>query len=147
MVPDRTVDDLRHFLHVQATSASGRAFQHLAALDAQIRSLRPRRVGVDPRRGHLRFGRTLPRLLRDAALTGVTDAARIPLAGPDTARLQRTLVLRRSSRLLAAGLLTGAEIDQHLADIANGDLDLAAFPVVSAWGRTASQPQQYATEA
>jgi Methyltransferase domain len=99
---------------------------------------------VDPRRGHLRFGRTLPRLLRDAALTGVTAAARMPLTGPDTARLQRTLVLRRRDQLLAAGLLTGAEIDQHLADIANGDLDLAAFPVVSAWGRQASQPWQHA---
>jgi SAM-dependent methyltransferase len=102
---------------------------------------------VDPRRGHLRFGRTLPRLLRDADLTGVTAAARIPLTGPDTARLQRTLVLRRRDQLLAAGLLTSAEIDRHLADIANGGLDLAAFPVVSAWGRKASQSRQYAAGA
>jgi SAM-dependent methyltransferase len=100
---------------------------------------------VDPRPGHLRFGRTLPRLLRAAALTGVTAAARMPLTGPDTARLQRTLVLRRRDRLLAAGLLTGAEIDQHLADLAHGDLDLAAFPVVSAWGRKAGQSQPYVT--
>jgi hypothetical protein len=69
------------------------------------------------------------------------------LTGPDTARLQRTLVLRRRHQLLAAGLLTSAEIDQHLADIANGHLDLAAFPVVSAWGRKASQPPQCAAGA
>jgi hypothetical protein len=46
-----------------------------------------------------------------------------------------TMILRRRRQMLAAGLLTSAEIDQHLADIANSDLDLAAFPVVSAWGR------------
>jgi SAM-dependent methyltransferase len=93
---------------------------------------------VDSRRGHIRFGRTLPRLLREAALTGVEAVARIPLTGPDTARLQRTLVLRRRDPLLAAGLLTSDEIDQHLADLAAGHLDLAAFPVVSAWGRQAT---------
>jgi len=115
--------------------------------DAQILANKVRDAvwAADPRRGQLRFGRTLPRLLRDAALTGVTAAARMPLTGPDTARLQRTLVLRRRDRLLAAGLLTGAEIHQHLADIANGGLDLAAFPVVSAWGRKAGQSRQYAT--
>jgi SAM-dependent methyltransferase len=90
---------------------------------------------ADSRRGHIWFGRTLPRLLRDAALTGIKAEARIPLTGPDTARLQRTLILRHRDQLLAAGLLTSGEIDQHLADVADGDLDLAAFPVVSAWGR------------
>jgi hypothetical protein len=99
---------------------------------------------VDPRPDHLRFGRRLPRLLRDAALTGVTAQARMPLTGPDTARLQRTLLRRRGRQLLAAGLLTSDEIDQHLADIANGSLDLTAFPVVSAWGRKAGQSGQYA---
>lgn len=93
---------------------------------------------VDPRRGHLTFGRTLPRLLRDAALTGVKAEVRIPLARLDTARLQRTLVVRHQDRMLAAGLLTRGEIDQHLADIADGSLDLAALPVVSTWGRKAA---------
>jgi hypothetical protein len=32
-------------------------------------------------------------------------------------------------------MATAQEIDQHLADIGAGRLDLAAFPVVSAWGR------------
>jgi SAM-dependent methyltransferase len=90
---------------------------------------------ASPRRGGLRFGRALPRLLRDAALTGVSAEARIPLTGPDTVRFQRTLVLRHREQMLAASLLTGGEIGQHLADIAGGGLDLAAFPVVSAWGR------------
>lgn len=92
-----------------------------------------------PRGSLLRFGRTLPGLLRDAALTGINAEARIPMTGRDTARLQRTLVLCHRDQMLAAGLLTSAEVDQHLADIASGslDLDLAAFPVVSAWGRKA----------
>jgi hypothetical protein len=33
--------------------------------------------------------------------------------------------------------VTEAEVDQHLADIAAGRLDLAPFTVVSAWGRKA----------
>jgi hypothetical protein len=90
---------------------------------------------LDTHRGRLQFGRTLPRLLRDAGPTGVQAEARTPLTGQDTARLQRILVLRSRDRLLSAGLLTKDEIDQHLADVADGSLDLAAFPVVSAWGR------------
>jgi hypothetical protein len=82
-----------------------------------------------------RFGRALPRLLRDAALTGVNAEARIPMTGSDTVRLQRTLALRHREQMLAAGLLTSGEIGQHLAGTADGSLDLAAFPVVSARGR------------
>jgi len=44
----------------------------------------------------------------------------------------------RRDQLLATGFPTSAEIDQHPADIANGNLDPAAFPVVSAWCRKAS---------
>jgi hypothetical protein len=38
-----------------------------------------------------------------------------------------------------AGLLTQDEIGRHLADLAAGGLNLAAFPVVSAWGRKPSR--------
>jgi SAM-dependent methyltransferase len=90
---------------------------------------------------------------RDAALTAMTGALRPggwllaeeadlslqPLACPDEAgpaeRLQQTMIERQRDRLLAAGLVTAAEIDQHLADIAAGRLDLTTFTVVSAWGR------------
>lgn len=40
-----------------------------------------------------------------------------------------------TGRVIDAGLATREEIDQHLADLNAGPLDLAAFPVVSAWGR------------
>jgi hypothetical protein len=47
------------------------------------------------------------------------------------------MIERQRERLVAAGLVTAAEIDQHLADVAAGRLDLATFTVVSAWGRKA----------
>jgi SAM-dependent methyltransferase len=91
--------------------------------------------------GQKRFGRMLPRLLRGAGLSDVRAEVRFPLGGPDPVRLQRTLIARRGDRLVDAGLLTRAEIDQHLADLAGGGLDLAAFPVVSASGRRPEEPR------
>jgi SAM-dependent methyltransferase len=94
-----------------------------------------RRASVALRGDNLAFGRTLPRLMRGAGLTGVGADAYLPIAGPGSARLERTMIERQRDRLLAAGLLTAAEIDRHLADVAAGRLDLTTFTVVSAWGR------------
>jgi len=94
-----------------------------------------RRASIALRADNLAFGRTLPRLLRGAGLADVGADACFPLAGPDSARLQQTMIERQRERLLAAGLLTAAEIGQHLGDIAAGLLDLTTFTVVSAWGR------------
>jgi hypothetical protein len=58
-----------------------------------------------------------------------------PFGSPDPTRLQRTLIARRGDRLIDAGLATRKEIDQHLANLSAGALDLTAFPVVLAWGR------------
>ena len=87
------------------------------------------------RRTDLAFGRTLPRLLRSAGLAEVGADAYISLAGPSQAQFQRTIIERQRDRLVGAGLATEAEIEQHLADIEAGQVDLASFPVVSAWGR------------
>jgi len=81
-----------------------------------------------------RFGRTLPRLMRAAGLTDVRSEVRIPFGGPDLVRLQRTLLARRTDRLVATGLLTREDLDRHLADLDRETLDLAALPVVAAWG-------------
>lgn len=94
-----------------------------------------RRASIGLRGDNLAFGRTLPRLLRGAGLTEVGADAYLPIAGPDSARLEQTMIQRQRDRLLAAGLLTAAEIDRHLADVAAGRLDLTTFTVVSAWGR------------
>jgi SAM-dependent methyltransferase len=87
------------------------------------------------RRADLAFGRTLPRLLGSAGLADVGADAYISLAGPAQAQFQRTIIERQRGRLVGAGLATDAEIEQHLADIEAGQVDLASFPVVSAWGR------------
>ncbi len=94
-----------------------------------------RRASFGLRGDNLAFGRTLPRLLRGVGLTEVGADAYLPLAGPDSAQLEQTMIERQRDRLLAAGLLTAAEIDRHLADVAAGRLDLTTFTVVSAWGR------------
>jgi hypothetical protein len=45
------------------------------------------------------------------------------------------MIVRMQEHLITGGLATAAELDKHLADVEAGRLDLAAFPVVSAWGR------------
>jgi SAM-dependent methyltransferase len=87
------------------------------------------------RRTDLDFGRKLPRLLREAGLSDVGASAHIPLAGPALTQFQRTITERQRDRLVTTGLASDEEIDRHLHDINAGSLDLASFPVVSAWGR------------
>lgn len=85
-------------------------------------------------RTNLSLGRTLPRL-REAGLTDVDAGVAFTLAGPDARHMQRTLVARGRPALIAAGSATANEIDQHLADLDSTELDVAMFPIVSAWGR------------
>jgi SAM-dependent methyltransferase len=81
------------------------------------------------------FGRTLPRLLRDAGLTDIDADAAFSLGGPGPRRMHHTLITRARPAMVAAGLATEDEIGQHLADLDRPDLDIAVFPIVSAWGR------------
>ena len=86
--------------------------------------------GVD-----LAYGRTLPRLLRDAGLIEVRSDAYFPMGGPDSTELERATVEQVRSALVTAGIATDSEIGRHLADVSAGSLDLATSPLVSAWGR------------
>jgi len=86
--------------------------------------------GVD-----LAYGRTLPRLLREAGLEDVRADAFFPLAGPACNVLEEATVEQIRGRLVAAGLATDDEIDEHLSNVRGGRLDLATSPLVSAWGR------------
>lgn len=90
-------------------------------------------------RTHLDLGRTLPRRLRDAGLADVSAEVAFDLGGPDARRMQHTLIAHARPALIAAGLATAGEIDQHLADLESTDLDIAVFPIVSAWGRKPSR--------
>jgi SAM-dependent methyltransferase len=83
----------------------------------------------------LAYGRTLPRVLRDAGLADVAADAFFPITGPACDLLERATVEQIRGRLVAAGLATDDEIDRHLANVAAGILDLATSPMISAWGR------------
>lgn len=83
----------------------------------------------------LAFGRTLPRLLRDAGLHAVEADAFFPITSPACTTLELATVHQIRDRLVAASLATDAEIDQHLTNITTGHLDLATAPLISAWGR------------
>jgi SAM-dependent methyltransferase len=88
------------------------------------------------RRGaDLAYGRTLPRLLREAGLQDVQADAYFPITSPACTVLEDATVRQIRGRLVAAGLATDEEIDRHLAHVATGRLDLATAPLVSAWGR------------
>ena len=99
----------------------------LTAIDEQSPDIAQ---GVD-----LAFGRTLPRLLRDAGLVDVQSDAYFPMGGPACSELERATVEQIRERLIAAGLATEDEIAQHLASVQSGRLDLATSPMVSAWAR------------
>ena len=61
--------------------------------------------------------------------------AYFPITAPACTALERATVAQVRDRLVASGLATDAEIDEHLANVATGRLDLATSPMVSAWGR------------
>ncbi len=87
------------------------------------------------RGAELAYGRTLPRLMREAGLDAVHADAFFPIASPACTALEIATVQQIRERLLAAGLATDEEIEQHLANVAGGQLDLATAPLISVWGR------------
>ncbi|MBV2357607.1 methyltransferase domain-containing protein [Streptomyces sp. J2-1] len=85
----------------------------------------------------LAYGRTLPRLLREAGLRQVEADAYFPVAAPAAGVLEAATVRQIRARLVTAGLATDEEIDRHLANIEAGGMDLVTAPMISAWGRKA----------
>ncbi|MFE9358883.1 methyltransferase [Streptomyces olivaceoviridis] len=83
----------------------------------------------------LSYGRKLPRLLREAGLHDAEADAYFPVASPACTALETATVRQIRARLVAAGLATDAEIDQHLANVETGTMDLTTAPMISAWGR------------
>jgi SAM-dependent methyltransferase len=93
------------------------------------------RTLMSERGAELAFGRTLPRLLREAGLDAVQADAFFPIASPACTALEVATVHQIRDRLVAAGLATEEEVEEHLRNVATGRLDLATAPLVSAWGR------------
>lgn len=83
----------------------------------------------------LAYGRTLPRLLREHGLTDVEAEAYFPVTSPECAELEAATFAQIREPLVEAGLATVAEVDEHLANVAAGVLDLTTAPLVTAWGR------------
>ncbi|MGH3344163.1 MAG: methyltransferase domain-containing protein [Carbonactinosporaceae bacterium] len=104
--------------------------QRLAnTLKRGFRSLLAQR-GVD-----LSLGRKLPRLLREAGLVEVAADAFFPITGPGCVELERATIKQLRERFVTFGIATDTQIDEHVANVAGGKLDLATSPLVSAWGR------------
>ncbi|MFF1380604.1 class I SAM-dependent methyltransferase [Streptomyces sp. NPDC058308] len=83
----------------------------------------------------LAYGRTLPRLLREAGLDDVRADAYFPITSPACVVLEAATVRQIRPLLVAKGLATEEEIDRHLSNVLTGRLDLATAPMISAWGR------------
>ncbi|MET9497510.1 methyltransferase domain-containing protein [Streptomyces sp. NPDC006552] len=92
------------------------------------------RALLKERGADLSYGRRLPRLLREAGLARVEADAFFPLTSPACTALERATVEQIRATLVAADLATDEEIDQHLANVAEGSMDLATAPLISAWG-------------
>lgn len=83
----------------------------------------------------LSYGRKLPRLLREAGLADVEADGFFPVTSPACTLLEAATVRQVRDGLIARGHATAQEVDQHLASVAAGRLDLATSPMISAWGR------------
>jgi SAM-dependent methyltransferase len=93
------------------------------------------RTLLSQRGADLAYGRTLPRLLRDAGMADVVADAFFPMTSAACNLLEKATVEQVGEHLIAGGLSTAEEIDRHLANVSAGVLDLATSPMVSAWGR------------
>ncbi|MEU9183381.1 methyltransferase domain-containing protein [Streptomyces sp. NPDC048484] len=83
----------------------------------------------------LAYGRQLPRLLREAGLRQVEAEAYFQLTSPACGALESETVGQAREQLVATDLVTGQDIDRHLANVAAGGMGLVTAPLISAWGR------------
>ncbi len=85
--------------------------------------------GVD-----LAYGRTLPHRLQAAGLVDVAADAAFPVRHPACIPLELATVNLVRDQLVDHELATEAEIEQHLASVRSGRLDLTQPPMISCWG-------------
>jgi len=82
----------------------------------------------------LAYGRTLPRLLREAGLEDVRAEGFFPVTSPASLVLEAATVNQLKDQAIDQGLATAEEIEQHLANVTGGRLDVMTAPMISAWG-------------
>jgi hypothetical protein len=68
-------------------------------------------------------------------LVDVSADAYFAITGPACTELERATVEQIRDRLIAGRIAAAAEIDDRLATVTGGALDLATSPMISAWGR------------
>ncbi|MCC9309556.1 methyltransferase domain-containing protein [Kitasatospora sp. RB6PN24] len=85
--------------------------------------------GVD-----LAFGRTLPRLLRAAGLTSVAAESYAPVTSRACRELEAATVRQLRDQLVGPDLSAG-DLDQHLANLRDTELDVTTAPLISCWGQ------------
>jgi SAM-dependent methyltransferase len=83
----------------------------------------------------LAYGRSLPRRLRAAGLVEVGADAAFPVALPACADLEVATITIIRGQLVEGGIASEAEVEQHLAAVRRGDLDLTQPPMIACWGR------------
>lgn len=88
----------------------------------------------------LAYGRKLPRLLRSAGLTDVAADAWFPVAMRACDHLEIATIEMIRERLIEHGIATAIEIEQHLASVVAGRLDITQPPMITAWGRRPESP-------
>ncbi|MDJ1130431.1 methyltransferase domain-containing protein [Streptomyces iconiensis] len=88
----------------------------------------------------LEFGRSLPGLLRGAGLQDVQAEGYFPFTSPAGRELEAATVRQVRGQLVDAGPVTDAEIDAHLACLAEGTLDVTTAPLITCWGRRGAAP-------
>ena len=118
------------------------ALQPLSCLEehgpAEARANRIRtgfRALMAGRGADLAYGRTLPRRLRAAGLVEVGADAAFPVALPACADLEVATITIIRDQLVEGGVASEAEIEQHLAAVRAGQLDLTQPPMIACWGR------------
>lgn len=94
-------------------------------------------VGVEPPPSG-EFDLVHARLLRETGLEAVQADAFFPISSPACNALEIATVQQIREQLLAAGLASETEIEQHLTNVASGQLDPATAPLISAWARKPS---------
>jgi SAM-dependent methyltransferase len=75
------------------------------------------------------LGSKLPRLLGEAGLKNITAEARMPIAPQSTLLLERANVAQTAPALVKNGLATQAEINDHLAAVDSGEIQIV-FPLM-----------------
>jgi len=93
------------------------------------------RTLLSNRGADLSFGRTLPRMFREAGMEDVAAEAYFPVTLPECAPLEIATIRMIRNDLLGNGIATDGEIEQHLTNVRAGLLDLAQPPMISVRGR------------